>query len=435
MVVKEEGLSLRKAGELYGVPKSTLSDYVQGKVEVGRRRGPPTILSNAEENMLVDWAIEMSKIGYGRTRQQVCEIVKQILDKDGRPNPFPDNRPGKDWWYVFLGRHPHITMRTPEPLQLAQATACTEETIRRWYVAFEQFLQIHSVLDPSSIWNADETGCPLSPHTGKVLCLTGSRDVYHISGSSKEQITTLCAISASGNIIPPMHVFAGQRFKYNPMEGCVPGSYFGKSPNGWMTTELFYGWIANHFATQLPPRHSVVLLVDGHSTQIDIETACFCQENKILLYCLPPHSSHINQPLDVGFYGPLKQSWEKTVTKFSIENVGKAVIKETFARIFREAYMYDDTVKVGTIVNAFRNSGKFPVNYAALRWREFTPSFVYSSATYETNDTVTKPHSPQSFSQLALRAIEDIMSSATKRKFTSRLEEDYDLEDDEFYMV
>ena len=37
----------------------------------------------------------MYEIGYGQTRQQVTEMVKKILDKDGRPNPFKDNRPGR----------------------------------------------------------------------------------------------------------------------------------------------------------------------------------------------------------------------------------------------------------------------------------------------------------------------------------------------------
>ena len=284
----------------------------------------------------------------------------------------------KDWWYAFLCRHPKLSMHSPEPLQLARATACTEEAIRRWYVGFEQFLQVHGVVDPSCIWNADETGCPLCPSTaGKVLCLSGTKDVYQITGSSKEQLTTLCAISASGNIIPPMHVFPGQRFKYHPLEGCVPGTYFGKSLSGWMTTELFYGWMVNHFALQIPPQRPVVLLVDGHSTHIDIETSSFCQENGILLYCLPPHSSHITQPLDVGFYGPFKQSWKKAVAEFNIQNFGKSVTKETFAAVFRRAY--DDTVKVGTIVNAFRNSGIFPVNFEATRSTKFTPFSIYSS--------------------------------------------------------
>ena len=81
---------------------------------------------------LVDWAVEMGRIGYGRTREQMSMMVKKILDKDGRQNPFVDNRPGKDWWYAFLRRHPELAIRTLEHLQLARAAACSEDVLSRW---------------------------------------------------------------------------------------------------------------------------------------------------------------------------------------------------------------------------------------------------------------------------------------------------------------
>ena len=62
-----------------------------------------------------------------------------------------------------------------------------------------------------------------------------------------------------------------------------------------MKTDLFYGWIANHFG-RLVKQKPVVRLVDGYSTHIDVETSTFCTENEILLYCLPPRSSHITEP-------------------------------------------------------------------------------------------------------------------------------------------
>ena len=44
--------------------------------------------------------------------------------------------------------------------------------------------------------------------------------------------------------------------------------------------------------------------------------------------------------------------------------------------VFRKAY--DNTVKVGTIVNAFHASGIFPVNFAAIHSSKLNPSSVYS---------------------------------------------------------
>ena len=60
---------------------------------------------------------------------------------------------------------------------------------------------------PTIIWNADEAGFSLCPKTGKVVALQNSRNVYGITGNTKEQITTLCAANAAGDTVPPMHIF------------------------------------------------------------------------------------------------------------------------------------------------------------------------------------------------------------------------------------
>lgn len=132
-------------------------------------------------------------------------------------------------------------------------------------VRYEQFLLKNGLEnDASKIWNCDESGFPLCPKSGKVITPQGVKSVYSAGGNQKQQITTLVA---NGNVIPPMHIFAGERFSYNPMVGAIDGAYFGKSPSGWIKTELFYGWIANHFAKHVKQR-PVVLLLDGHSTHI-----------------------------------------------------------------------------------------------------------------------------------------------------------------------
>ena len=149
----------------------------------------------------------------------------------------------------------------------------------------------HDLKDkPCHIWNADESGFFLCPVSGKVVCLLGS--VYKVTGSSEEEITTLCAINAAGATIPPMHVFPGERFRgYNPMENCVAGAYFGRSPKGWITTKLFYGWITNtnHFHRHVREK-PFLLLVDGHKSHIDVEVSKFCKDNDLLL--ATPHLPH-----------------------------------------------------------------------------------------------------------------------------------------------
>ena len=160
--------------------------------------------------------------------------------------------------------------------------------IRTWFVEFEQFLVVNEVKDcPSQIRNSDEAGFPLCPKNLQSVCYEDRHECIWNNWWLEEQITFLCAANAAGDVLPPMQVFAGERFHYNPMANCIPNAYFGRSTNGWINTELFFGWLANHFGKQVTIQ-PVVLLVDGHNSHTDLEVAKFGSKNQILLYCLPP---------------------------------------------------------------------------------------------------------------------------------------------------
>ena len=60
--------------------------------------GPSSVLTAMEEAKLVDYAVHMCEIGYGHTKEQLLEVVKSIIDKDGQPNPFQHGKPGRKWW-------------------------------------------------------------------------------------------------------------------------------------------------------------------------------------------------------------------------------------------------------------------------------------------------------------------------------------------------
>jgi hypothetical protein len=73
--------------------------------------------------------------------------------------------------------------------------------------------------DPSRIYNADETGCPLEPPSGKVLTPRGAKFVYKTGSTDKTQITVLAYMSATAHFLPPKIVFPGERFRgYNPTD-------------------------------------------------------------------------------------------------------------------------------------------------------------------------------------------------------------------------
>ena len=42
--------------------------------------------------------------------------------------------------------------------------------------------------------------------------------------------------------------------------------------------------------------------VDGHSSHYEPETIRAAADAEIVMFCLPPHSTHVAQPLDVSFF-------------------------------------------------------------------------------------------------------------------------------------
>ena len=70
-----------------------------------------------------------------------------------------------------------------------------------------------------------------------------------------------------------------------------------------------------------------MLIVDGHAPHVTNKFIKFTKENKIVCLCLPAHSTHLLQPLDVSVFGPLKQNYKILLaekTRFATYNIDKA---------------------------------------------------------------------------------------------------------------
>ena len=91
------GESVRRAAELYSVPRSTLSDKVLCQVPLKARSGPPSYLSREEEEELTSFLLEMAKIGYAHTRKQVISLVQQIVEGKGISTVVSSG-----WWERYV---------------------------------------------------------------------------------------------------------------------------------------------------------------------------------------------------------------------------------------------------------------------------------------------------------------------------------------------
>lgn len=60
--VKKGTASIGKIGEKYGIPESSIRDWVTGKTS-SKKTGPRTVLTKEEEDSMVDWCLEMPRNG------------------------------------------------------------------------------------------------------------------------------------------------------------------------------------------------------------------------------------------------------------------------------------------------------------------------------------------------------------------------------------
>ena len=150
--VKENGTSVRRAAEMYSVPKSTLQDGITGRVPFGSER----YLNEEEEEELVGFIEGCSDIGYSRTQKQIIELVQLVMDEKGR-----DVEVSLGWW---RRRHPHLALRTAEPVSYARSIGTRPEIICRYFDLLAKTLIENDLLhQPCNIFNMDETGMPNAP--------------------------------------------------------------------------------------------------------------------------------------------------------------------------------------------------------------------------------------------------------------------------------
>ena len=297
---------------MFGVPTTTLYDHMTGKVSIGAQSGPKPYLTREEEEELASFLIQTSKIGYPHTKSQLFALVQQMIDNKGIRATVSNG-----WWERFVGRNPQLSLRSAVPLSMARAMATDSDVISKYFDILEDCLTQNSILDkPGIIFNCDETGLPLNPKCTKIVDKTGSKNPCFVTGGDKAQLTVLACCSAAGYAIPPFVIFDRQTLNQAMTKGEVPGTLYGLSTNGWINSDLFYHWFVNHFLQYVPPARPLLLLLDGHSSHYSPATIRLAAENQIVMFVLPPHTTHIAQPLDRGCFSPLKTAWRWVCHEF-----------------------------------------------------------------------------------------------------------------------
>ncbi|KAL0941325.1 transposase [Colletotrichum truncatum] len=351
-------LSARAAGALYTVSHATLSRRLKGIVS--RRDSMPNSrnLSDLEEKTIVEYILDLDARSFPPRLSGVEEMANRLLvERDAPPV-------GKRWASNFVKRQPQLRTRFFRKYDHKRAQCEDPEVIRGWFSLVKNTIAKYGIAD-ADIYNFDETGFMMGVIASGMVVTSAERrsNTKMTQPGNREWVTVIQAINSQGESIPPYIIVAGQYHLSSwYTETSLPGDWaIATSENGWTTNERGIDWI-RHFDIYTKPRTSGkyrLLVVDGHESHHSAAFELFCQENNIITLCMPAHSSHLLQPLDVGCFQPLKNAYGRQIEN-KMRRGTTHISKEDFFAAFHEAFKQSFTRK--NIQGGFRGAGLVPLN-------------------------------------------------------------------------
>ena len=209
---------------------------------------------------------------------------------------------GFDWVTGFLKRHREIALRTPEATSLRHAMGFNRANVALFNDNLDR-LYLRDSLTPARIWNLDETGCTLVQKPSRIIGSTEVKQVGAVVSAERGQLVTICcAVSAIGNMVPPMCIFPRMRYRDPYVTGAPPNSISAAHPSGWMTAENFLTF-RKHFVRHVrySQAETVLLILNNHDSHQSIEVLEFAKENGVVM--LPSPCTHLtNCSRSIGLF-------------------------------------------------------------------------------------------------------------------------------------
>ena len=394
----------------YNIPYSTLNDRLNEKNKkpsVGKGASP--WISKEFETLLVEVIQKLSDWGHGLSFSIVRDFVKHYLVSNKIPNRFNDNTPGRDWYYHFINRwKDQLRTRRANNLSSARAASCTKEVIDNFFEMLKQ--NNIDKIDPKNRWNVDETGFSCDPKKTKIICRKTTKNPLVLIGNNEKFSYTLefCCNSV-GEYLPPFVLYKSKHLYDTWCIGGPKNTVYSTSPSGWMEAQQFIQWFKSVFLVHTAKNPGEkVLFFDGHFSHVSIELIKLAMDNNVKLICLPPHSSHILQPLDVGVYGHVKKEWRKILKDHygvtSQQNVDKIFFPKLLNKLFAVGFRASDAIL------GFCKTGLYPLNKNVISKKDTAIGETFAETISIENENLNETKNSKKINQQA-QLVEDAKQS------------------------
>jgi len=314
---------------------------------------------------------------YGLTTVEVRRVAYELAVKLKVPHDFnaETKMAGKEWLRSFLLRNKDLTIRMPEPTNICRAVGFNKAQVGIFTSLLCDCLK-SGRYSAQSMWNVDETGITNVHKPCKVIATKGARQVSKItSGERGATVTVICAMSAAGQYVPPMIIWPRKRMTDVLMKGAPPGSIGTVSDNGWTDCSLFVKWLSHFIScTNCSKEKPCILVIDGHNSHKSLEAIDVARDHGITMITLPPHTTHMLQPLDVTFFKALKANYNSAADNYMTSNPGKRITFYEMADLLGKAY--GKSASVEKAMKGFEHTGIWPFDQSKFSEDQYAASTV-----------------------------------------------------------
>jgi DDE superfamily endonuclease/Psq-like protein/Tc5 transposase-like DNA-binding protein len=358
----KNGLSQKKAQTIYGVPRSTLQNRIKGHITRQEAHEPEQRLSKVQEEGLARWILVQESVGLAPTHGQIRAFAGRILWARGDALPL-----GKRWMAGFLRRNPILKTKKQFRIESVRVNGATTEVIKKWWPNLT--IPAIQAIKPENRWNMDEAGIMEGMgDNGLVVGSVGKRFIQKKHPGSRAWTSFIECISATGRSLHPLVIFKGKSIQQQWFETKLDDFkywQFTATENGWTTDDTCLEWLKKVFIPQTQPQdrsEARLLVLDGHGSHETTDFMWECFLHNIYLIYLPPHTSHVLQPLDLAVFSSLKTAYRKYVGNYSLLTDSTPLGRRNFLKCYYQARLA--ALIARNIRSGWQASGLWPVNSA-----------------------------------------------------------------------
>jgi DDE superfamily endonuclease/Tc5 transposase DNA-binding domain len=329
--------TLSKVAEFWDVPYRKLLSRRNGAQPKSMNGGINKKLSKEQEEALIVWLERQHRFGFPAHYDLIEQAANRLLRLG---NSSEDDPPvvGTRWASNFVLRYPQFAAKKSRPLEVERFAAHDPVLLAEWFEKYDAVVKEEGIAEGDR-YNMDETGF-FAGMARKTLVIVpkGERAAYLKDPNNRDWITAVEAISADGYAPPPLIILKGSihQAAWYETSSPLPNDYaIGLSDSGYINSELAMKWLERfERATRKRTQgNSRLLILDGHESHVTVDFIAYCHDHDILPMCLPPHTTHLLQPLDLVIFRSMKH-WQSRAV-----DLATRLFKDSFSKMdFLDTY-------------------------------------------------------------------------------------------------